>query len=74
MIVGGGFSSFNGTTGINGIVRLNTNGTRDTTFNIGEGFEWTVCSTAIQADGKMIVGGYFRSFNGTTGINGIVRL
>jgi hypothetical protein len=37
-IIGGRFSSYNGETGINRLIRLNKNGTRDTTFNIGTGF------------------------------------
>ena len=35
--VGGRFTSFNATASL-GMVKLNTNGTRDTTFNIGSGF------------------------------------
>jgi uncharacterized delta-60 repeat protein len=72
IMVGGGFTSFNGTT-INGIARLNADGSLDASFNPGTGFVGTVYSTAIQSDGKIIVGGTFTSFNGTTR-NRIARL
>jgi uncharacterized delta-60 repeat protein len=74
IIVGGNFSSFNGTAR-NRIVRLNEDGSLDASFNLGTGFNSTstVLSTSIQPDGKIIVGGLFTSFNGTTR-NGIARL
>src|SRR5690606_36450331 len=72
IIVGGDFTSFNGTI-INRIARLNTDGTLDTDFNPGTGFNYGVRSTVIQVDGKIIVGGGFTSFNGTI-INRIARL
>jgi uncharacterized delta-60 repeat protein len=74
IICGGSFTTFNGTT-VNCIVRLNSDGTRDTTFttNTGTAFESSVNSIAIQSDGKIIIGGDFENFNGTT-VNHIVRL
>ena len=72
IIIGGAFTSYNGTTA-NRIARLNSNGTLDTTFNTGTGLNATVYSTAIQTDGKIIVGGFFTSHNGTTVIR-IARL
>ncbi|MDQ3190654.1 MAG: T9SS type A sorting domain-containing protein [Bacteroidota bacterium] len=72
IITGGAFSSFNGTI-IYGIVRLDTDGSLDTSFNPGSGFNNHVISTAIQSDGKIITGGKFTSYNGTT-INRIARL
>ena len=67
MLVGGGFSSFNGTTVVR-IARLNSDGTLDTTFatNIGTGFNSTVDRVFLQSDGKILVGGRFTNFNGTT--------
>lgn len=63
--------SFTGT-GFNRLVRLNTDFTRDTNFNIGTGFNGTV--TDIIFDGeKIVVVGVFSTFNGVT-VNGIVRL
>src|SRR5690606_12472907 len=53
--------------------RLNTDGSLDTTFNIGTGANNIVRTTAIQVDGKIIIGGEFTSYSGTP-INSIVRL
>jgi uncharacterized delta-60 repeat protein len=72
IIVGGGFTAYNGTTR-NRIARLNVNGSLDTGFNPGSGFNNTVNTTSIQADGKIIVGGDFTTFNGTAR-NCIARL
>jgi uncharacterized delta-60 repeat protein len=67
IICGGFFSASNGVT-IYNIVRLNADGTRDTTFttNTGTGFNASVNSIAIQSDGKIICGGGFTIFNPTT--------
>src|SRR5690554_437044 len=72
ILVGGSFSSFNGTAQ-NRIVRLNSDGTLDTSFNIGTGFNENVISVTLQPDGKILVGGHFTTFNGTTQ-NRLVRL
>jgi uncharacterized delta-60 repeat protein len=63
IIVGGSFTSFNGVN-CNGIVRLNTNGTVDASFNIGTGFSDYVKDMIIQPDGKIIVIGNFNQYNG----------
>jgi uncharacterized delta-60 repeat protein len=71
--VGGNFTSYNGTTA-NGIIRINTDGSVDTTFNSGgSGFNSVVNKIAIQTDGKIICAGTFTTYNGT-GANGIIRL
>jgi hypothetical protein len=72
VIIGGYFSYFNGAVA-NGIVRLNNNGSLDTTFNSGLGFNNHVSSIAIQADKKIIVGGDFSQYNGIWR-NNIARL
>jgi len=72
ILVGGNFTTYNGTTQ-NYITRLNSDGTRDTSFTIGTGFDGTLNTIAIQSDGKILVGGYFTSYNGTTQ-NYITRL
>lgn len=64
IIVGGDFSTYNGT-GSNFITRLNTDGTYDNTFSIGTGFDNYVLSLAIQPDGKILVGGGFNNYDGT---------
>ncbi len=48
-----------------GIARLNPDGSTDSTFVIGTGFgDYSPRSTAIQPDGKILVGGNFPSYNG----------
>lgn len=72
ILIGGNFTSYNGTAR-NRIVRLNTDGTLDTNFTIGTGFNQIVNKVMIQPDGKIITVGTFSNYNGT-GINGIARL
>ena len=72
ILVGGGFSTYGSTTR-NGIIRLNTGGTIDNTFNIGTGFTSNVVSIALQPDGKILAGGDFTSYSGVTS-NRIIRL
>lgn len=57
------------------LIRLNADGTIDQTFDAGTGtgdFGW-VFNLAVQPDGKIMVAGYFNSFNGTGG-RSLVRL
>jgi uncharacterized delta-60 repeat protein len=72
VIIGGAFTNYNGTSR-NSIARLNTDGTLDASFNPGTGANGTILTTALQPDGKIIMGGVFTSFNGT-GRNRIMRL
>ncbi len=67
IIVAGNFTACNGFTR-NGIARLNTDGSIDTTFNIGTGFSFssTIRTTVIQTDGKIIAAGRFTSYNGVS--------
>jgi uncharacterized delta-60 repeat protein len=65
IIVGGVFTSYNGTSR-GRIARLNSDGSLDTTFvPTGTGFDALVTCLAIQPDGKVIAGGMFLNFNGT---------
>lgn len=74
ILVGGYFTTY-GNVSQNYITRLNTNGTLDTTFQIGNGFNDEVMTLALQSDGKIIVGGYFDSFDNNDLFSGkIVRL
>ncbi len=67
VIIGGIFNNYNGTTGQNRIARLNTNGSLDASFTIGTGANQTIISSEIQpADGKILIGGNFTSYNGTS--------
>ena len=76
IIIGGDFTNFNSTSR-NGISRLNTNGSIDNSFNPGTGTYsgdiYAIHSISVQNDGKIIIGGNFTSYNGTT-VNRIARL
>ncbi len=73
IVLSGTFSSFNGNANYSKLVRLQLDGSIDTTFSIGAGFDDAIETIAIQADGKIIVGGSFLNYNGTPQ-NRIVRL
>lgn len=66
IIVGGGFSAFDGTSkGF--LVRLNFDGTLDTTFNSGQtGPNNTVWVVTLQSDDKILIGGQFSNYNSTS--------
>jgi uncharacterized delta-60 repeat protein len=79
VIIGGSFTNINNTT-MNGIARLNTDGTLDLSFVTGTGIDLNggnsnsgVNTISIQSDGKIIIGGFFTTYNGTVS-NGIARL
>ena len=65
ILVGGYYTSYNGYTA-NRFIRLNSDGSVDTSFNIGNGFNDGVSAITIQSDGKILTGGQFTSFNGTS--------
>jgi uncharacterized delta-60 repeat protein len=64
IIIGGMFQSFNGTN-INYLARLNTNGSLDTSFLPSPFTPSSIDKLVLQADGKIIVGGFNFYFNGT---------
>lgn len=72
IVIMGTFTSFNGVTVPRGIIRLNSDGTTDTTFstNVGVGFTSVTnaqSSVVIQpSDQKILIGGGFTSFHSTT--------
>jgi uncharacterized delta-60 repeat protein len=72
IVVTGNFSNYNGVSA-NKIIRLNSNGSRDNTFNIGTGFNFAADSSVLQSDGKIVAVGRFTLYNGTP-CNNIVRL
>jgi uncharacterized delta-60 repeat protein len=63
IITAGNFTSYNNVSR-NYITRLNVDGSLDSTFNPGQGPNWSVQSVALQPDGKVIIGGFFTSYNG----------
>ena len=59
IIVVGNFLSFNGALGLGRVVRLNPDGTRDTSFSVGSGANGEVLTVAIQSNGKILIAGMF---------------
>src|SRR5262249_3692758 len=65
ILVAGNFFRYNGSATSGGVMRLNTDGTRDATFNAaGSGANGTVSAVAVQPDGKIVIAGLFISYNG----------
>jgi len=84
ILIGGRFSGYTSNSQTftkNSFVRLNSDGSVDTSFNNGLGFELTTTTTILPQvkeidvlpDGKILVGGIFDKYNGIN-VNGIVRL
>ena len=55
------------------IARINTDGTRDLTYNAGTGLSNSAYSIAIQSDDKTIVGGDFVTYSGSS-VNRLVKI
>lgn len=72
LIVVGQFTSYAGTS-INRIVRLNIDGSIDSSFDVGVGADGIVWSLALDSSDKVYIGGDFTSYKGTS-VNRIVRL
>jgi uncharacterized delta-60 repeat protein len=83
IVLVGPFKSYNGMPA-NGMVRLAANGTLDSTFNVGNGPQWTqsvatstffphVDNVEGQDEGKLLLTGSFEAFNGVPA-PGIARL
>nr|WP_254150859.1 delta-60 repeat domain-containing protein [Candidatus Chloroploca mongolica] len=64
LVVGGEFTQVAGEDRQN-LARLNADGSLDPSFGIGEGADGAVYALAQQTDGKLLLGGMFRNFNGT---------
>src|SRR5262249_42356936 len=71
-ILASGFFTKVGSSSRRGIVRLNADGSVDTTFNPGtgtsttNGLPHTADTLALQTDGRVILGGRFQKFNNIT--------
>lgn len=78
IIVGGDFTLYNGITA-KGLIRLNSDGSIDPSFNTGTGLFFQnfnnayINSIKIQADGKILIGGAFVSYNNIPAL-GLIRL
>jgi uncharacterized delta-60 repeat protein len=74
IVVGGLFTNWNGNTRISRWVALNSDGTLNTAAHFDSKFNLAIYSTKIQSDGKILVGGNFTNYGGTTGRNRLIRL
>ena len=72
LVVVGGFTSYNSIIS-KLIIRLNTDGSVDTTFNIGTGLDSDGYAVAIQPNGKILIGGYFNTYKGLA-VKRMIRL
>lgn len=79
LLVGGGFSYLD-LNSYNGIVRLNTDGSVDSSFNPGTGtynfatgISDSIYNITLQPDGNILIGGDFTTFNQTRRV-GVARL
>ncbi len=72
IIAGGSFTTYDGLS-MPHLLRFNSDGTVDPSFEIGAGTDGHVYTVAEQAPGNLLIGGYFTSYNGT-GRNFIARL
>ena len=73
IVIGGEFTTFNGVPR-GSVVRLNANGSLDTSFYPGTGVDFGfVEKLAIQLDGRILVRGSFETFNGSA-LPGLARL
>jgi uncharacterized delta-60 repeat protein len=73
VLIGGTFTSFGGVTGANYLVRLNTDGSVDTTFTPSY-LNGQVNSIAVQADGRYLIGGNFQDILDSKQISFLARI
>lgn len=65
ILIAGRFNSFDGNP-YSRLVRLNPNGSIDLSFRIGTGFDKYIYAIGLQSDQKIILGGSFLTFNGSS--------
>ncbi|MEN0059491.1 MAG: delta-60 repeat domain-containing protein, partial [Bdellovibrio sp.] len=65
-ILAGNFENYRGTA-VKNIVRVNTDGTIDSSFStVGSGVNGHIRTVVVQNDGAILIGGSFTSYNGTS--------
>lgn len=72
IIIGGLFTKY-GTTPSNKIMRLNADGTLDTTFDVGSGTNNNISRLVLDQNNNVLIGGVFTNYKGT-GRNRIARI
>lgn len=73
-VIGGAFTQYSGVTIGRGILRLNSDGTRDTSFVTGTGFNGNVLDFLIDTNGDIIAVGSFTTYDSYGPYNFIARL
>jgi hypothetical protein len=73
VIFGSRFTEFNGTP-VNRVVRINSDGSLDQTFDIGEGPDDRVTFAKVLKDDNVLIGGFFKHFDGIEVPHGLVKL
>lgn len=77
--VGGNFTTFNELSQ-RCLIRLNSDGSKDTSFDIGSGFDFDggspggIFSVVVDIDGKIYVGGWFGRYSGVTVGYALIKL
>lgn len=73
IIAAGNFTTYNGTAASR-VVRLDTDGSIDNTFDYGAGFNATTYTVEVDADGKYLYVGNFGQYNGVSTMTRLTRL
>ena len=73
ILIAGDFKKINGIE-VNGMVRLNSDGSKDNSFNAGSGANINIANIAVDSKNRILVCGYFDTFNSVSGLKGIIRL
>jgi uncharacterized delta-60 repeat protein len=73
ILIAGDFKKINGIE-VNGMVRLNSDGSKDNSFNVGTGANINIANIAVDSKNRILVCGYFDTFNSVSELNGIIRL
>jgi uncharacterized delta-60 repeat protein len=78
ILVGGQFTDYGGFVGRSYLVRLNSDGTLDTSFNFnaadGGKFNSIIFGIQVLASGSILVGGTFTNYGGTAGRSRVIKL
>jgi len=70
ILVGGAFNTFDGVAQ-NRLIRLEADGSKDLTFDVGTGCSDDVSDIALAGDGKLFVAGDFYGYNGNDVLQGL---
>jgi len=73
ILIAGEFKKINNIE-VNGIVRLNTDGSKDNSFNAGSGADLYITNLAVDSKNRILACGYFSTFNSSLANRGVIRL